>query len=230
MAIISPGPLAAAVSGSIGGTTFSHNKGGAYVRNRSIPTNPDTLPQQNIRAILSAQSQSWADRTDAERAAWEGWATQNPVTNALGNSINLSGHQAYIKLRSRLALALQTLIDVPPIINAPTALESMLQDGDIGLGNVDLTFAASPLGAGVMLWMSAAVVNSPGISYVKNLRKFIGTSAAAETTPFDNQTLIEAVFGTLVVGQTLHVLASTFDTATGLLSVPLSDSVVITTT
>ncbi len=230
MAIISPGPLAAAVSGSLGGTVFSHNAGGAYVRNRSIPTNPDTLPQQEIRAILSSQSQSWADRTAAERAAWENWATQNPVTNALGNSINLSGHQSYIKLRCRQQLAGVTLIDVPPIINAPTALTSIVQDGDEGLGDVDLTFAGTPLAAGVHLWLTCAVVNSPGITYVKNLRKFIGVSAAAETSPFDNESLITDVFGALIVGQTIHMLASTFDAATGLISVPLSDSVVVTST
>lgn len=230
MAIISPGPLAAATSGSIGGTVFSHNKGGAYVRNRSIPTNPDTASQQNVRAILSAQSQSWSDRTAAERAAWEQWASQNPITNALGDSILMSGHQSYIKLRSRLALDFQTLIDVPPIVNAPTALETITQDGDIGLGDVDLAFTASPLAAGVRLWQTCAVINSAGVSFVKNLRRFIGTSPSAQASPFDNQSQIETVFGTLVVGQTIHMLASTFDTATGLISVPLSSVVVVTTT
>ncbi len=108
-------------------------------------------------------------------------------------------------------------------------MTSFTQDGDIGAGDVDLVFAATPLAANEKLWMTAAVVDSAGVTYVKNLRKFIGTSAAAQTSPFDNQALIEAVFGTLVVGQTIHMLASTFSTVTGLLSVPLSDTVVVTT-
>jgi len=37
MAIFNPGPLVGQVSGRVGGTVFSHNRGGAYIRNGSIP-------------------------------------------------------------------------------------------------------------------------------------------------------------------------------------------------
>ncbi len=230
MAKITPGPLVSRISGSVGGTTFAHNRGGAYARARVIPTDPNTTFQQSRRAILSAQSQGWSARTDAERAAWSNWSKQNPVTDVLGASILLSGHQAYVKLNSRLDLDDATLLTVPPIIKAPLALDTLIQDGDIGLGDVDMAFTATPLAAGVKLWILAAVVNSAGITYVKNLLRFIGTSAAAETSPFDNEALITAKFGTLVVGQTLHVRAGTFDTANGQLSVGHESKVVITTT
>lgn len=228
--LVKAGFIAGALSGSAGGITASHNKGGQYFRLRSIPTNPSSTKQQEVRAILASQSQGWADRTDAERNAWENWAQENTITNALGDSILMSGHQAYIKLNSRLDLDGDTLLTVPPIINAPAALESAVQAADIGVGAVDLTFTATPLPATVKLWMTAAVTNSPGISFIKNLLRFVGTSAAAETSPFDNQTLIEAVFGALIVGQTLTVRAATFDVATGLLSVPLESRAVVVST
>ncbi len=230
MAKITPGPLVSRISGSVGGTTFAHNRGGAYARARVVPTDPNTTFQQSRRAILSAQSQGWSARTDAERAAWSNWAKQNPVTDVLGASILLSGHQAYVKINSRLDLDDQTLLTVPPIVKAPLALDTLIQDGDIGLGDVDMAFTATPLPANVKLWILAAVLNSAGITYVKNLLRFIGTSAAAEVSPFDNEALITARFGALIVGQTLHVRAGTFDTATGLLSVGLESKVVITTT
>ena len=229
MAIITPGPAVAAISGSVGGTVFSRNRGGAYIRNRAIPVDPNTASQQNVRSILATQSQNWADLTAAQRAAWENWASQNPVINALGNSIQLSGHQAFVQLNTRLALDVQTELTLPPIINAPTGLATIVQDGDEGAGAVDLTFTGTPLAAGVKLWLQAAVLNSAGIKYVRNRLRFIGTSAAAEISPFDDEALIETKFGALIVGQTLHVRASTFDTATGLISVGLEDSVVITT-
>ncbi len=230
MAKIKLGPMAAQISGSIAGTVFSRNRGGTYIRNRAIPTDPNTSAQQNVRAILASQSQSWADLTDAQRAAWENWASQNPVIDVLGASILLSGHQAFVQLNSRLDLDDQTVLLVPPIINAPLALDTVLQDGDIGVGDVDLAFTATPLDANIKLWMQAAVINSPGITYIRNRLRFIGTSAAAEVSPFDNKTLIQTVFGALIVDQTLHVRVSTFDTTTGLLSVGLQSRVVITTT
>ncbi len=230
MAKFTPGPVAARISGSILGTVFSRNRGGAYMRGRTIPTDPNTASQQSARAILSAQSQAWQARTDAERAAWLNWAKQNPIIDTLGESILMSGHQAYVALNSRLAKDGATLLTLPPIAAPPLALTSIVQDGDEGAGDVDLTFAATPLAAGVKLWIQAAVVNSSGVSYVKNLLRFVGTSAAAETSPFDDEALIETKFGALIVGQTIHVRVATFDTATGLMSVALEDSVVVTTT
>ncbi len=227
MAKYTPGPMVAAVSGSVGGTTFSRNRGGQYTRRRAIPTNPDTSAQQIVRAILSTQSQQWADRSDAQRAAWESWASQNPITDVLGQSITLSGHMSYIKLNARLSLDGQTLLTLPPIVNAPDALQTMSITAAIGAADFDVTFTATPVAATVELWLTAAVENSPGVTYVKNRRRRIGTSAANQASPFPYLTLIEAVFGTLIEGQTVHMRVATFDTATGLLSVPLDDKTVV---
>ena len=229
MAKISPGPMAAAISGSMGGTVFSHNKGGPYIRARAIPTNPGSTKQLNARARLSTYSQSWQTLTDAQRQAWTEWARQNPVINSLGHSVLLSGQQAYIQLNTRLALAGDTAISVPPIVPAEPAFTSIVQDGDIGAGDTDLTFAAA-LPTGTRIWLIGAIVNSAGRRYVENLYRFVGVSTANQTSPWDNQTAIVAALGTLTVGQTLHVKAGVFDPATGLLSPFLADSVVISTT
>lgn len=227
---MTPGPLAAALSGSIGGTTFSRNRGGPYVRNRSIPVDPNTSSQQNVRSILATQSASWADQTDAIRAAFQNWAVQNPVVNALGRTILLSGQQAFVQLNSRLAFRALATLTSPPIVNAPDGLATLAVAGDIGAGAVDITFTVTPLPADTQLWIQAAVLNSAGVAYVRNLFRFISGSAAAAASPFDIQTAVEAKFGTLIVGQTLHVRVATFGNLTGLLSVPLEDSVVIITT
>ncbi len=227
MAIFTAGPLAATISGSIAGTTFSRNRGGTYMRNRAIPLNPNTSFQLNVRSIFATQSQAWADQTAAVRAAWSNWAVQNPVINALGRSIILSGAQAFIQIRSRLQLAGDVLIVNPPIVNAPDGLLTLAQTTDIGTGNFQLAFTTTPLPSTVSLWILAAVVNSAGITYVRNLLRFIGQSADTQVSPFDHQSLVETRFGTLLVGQTVHVHVSTFSNATGLLSTPLETSTVV---
>lgn len=230
MAIITPGPTVAAISGSIGGTVYSRNRGGAYIRNRAIPVDPNTSFQINVRAILAAQSQNWADLTDAQRAAFENWALQNLVTNALGNQIRLSGHQAFVQLNSRLALGGFATLTAPPILNAPLGLTSIALTADVGLGAVEVAFALTPLAAGISLWVLAAVVNSPGISYVRNLFKQVQITGGGIVSPQDIQVDVEARFGALIVGQTLHVKVSTFQATTGLMSVPFEDSAVVVTT
>ena len=224
-----PGIAVGALSGSIGGSTASHNKGGPYFRTRAIPTNPNTPAQLQRRAALATMSQNWRNLTMDQRNAWDEWARQNPITNALGMSINKSGHQSFVGINTRILLDAGTVIDVPPVISAPDAFLTILQAGDIGLGATDLTFtAALETGNKVELW--AAVVNSSGIKYVENLYKFVAFSPVDQASPWDNQADLESVLGTLTVGQTLHIKAAQFDPSTGLRSPFLHSEVAITTT
>lgn len=215
------------MSGSLAGITASHNKGGPYFRNRAIPTNPNSTAQLRTRNFLATNSSNWADLTNAQRAAWVEWARQNPITNTLGNSVLKTGHQSYIGLNSRILLAGDTVIDVPPIVTAPNGFTSAAQDGDIGTGDTDLTFSPA-LESGNQVMLFAAVTNSAGISYVENLYRFIAFSSVDEASPWDNESDIIAVVGSLVVGQTLHVKAMQYDPATGLVSTPLRSNVVVT--
>jgi hypothetical protein len=91
------------LSGSVGGVVAAHNKGGQYLRNRSIPTNPRTDRQQSVRAAFSAAAESWSGLTVAQREAWEGYAVGTPVVNRLGESITLSGFNMYVRAYAFLA-------------------------------------------------------------------------------------------------------------------------------
>jgi len=230
MALFTPGGIVGQISGRVGGNIFSHNKGGPYIRSGSIPTNPSTSYQQNIRANLANRSQEWAGLTSGQQLAWTLWAAENPVRNRLGSAVQLSGQQAYIQINHRLSQAGDTLITVPPVVAAPTPLESLTGSYDIGAGDFQVAFAATPLGAGVRLWVNAAVVSSPGISYVKNIFRLVNISAAAAASPLDLDAATVARFGTLSVGQKVVFNVSTFDGATGLMSEPLRDEGIIVTT
>ncbi len=225
-----PGPAIASASGSIGGTTFSRNRYGAYTRNRAIPVNPQTANQLAVRARLSNLSTAWGGLTVAQRLSWSEWARQNPIVDTLGQTQVLAGNAAYIQLNSRILAASAPAIDSPPIVTAPDSLLSITLDGDIGLGNFEIAFTPTPLGATESIWTMTAVTNSTGITYVTNLLRQVTISPVAQVSPLDNQIDIEARFGPLVVGQTVHQWVSVFDEDTGLLSAPLRASIVVTTT
>ena len=229
MAKYTPGPLVSQISGSTGGQTFSRNRGGQYIRARAIPVTSTTPEALAAKARLSTASSAWQGLTPGQRDAWAFWARANPINNTLGNSITLTGQQAFVGNHTRMVLAAASTLTAPPIIPAPDALTSAVQAGDIGAGNVDLTYLATPLAAGVHIWLLAAVTNSTAINYVQNLLRFCATSPGAQTSPWDNQADIEARLGTLVVGQTLIVMPRVFDSNTGLISGPTRASVVITT-
>lgn len=228
--IYTPGIAVSQMSGSLGGVTASRNRGGQYFRDRAIPVTNTSTYAMNVKARLAQLSQAWAALTAAQRQAWTQWAQQNPIVNALGFSITKSGHQSYVGINSRLLADSQAALADPPISAAPAGLLTLTQTADIGSGTFTLAYTATPLGATVKLWIRAAVEDSAGVNFVRNRLKFVGTSAAAETSPFDYQSLVETRFGTLIVGQTVHVDVATFDTATGLLSPGLVSKLAVTDT
>lgn len=84
-------------SGSIGGITYSHNKGGMYTRSRATPTNPNSPGQQAVRMYFENAVAIWRDTlTTAERGAWEAYAAGTPKVGPLGDPVPQTGLQWYV--------------------------------------------------------------------------------------------------------------------------------------
>lgn len=105
------------ISGSVGGLTGSHNKGGQYMRARTTPTNPNTAAQQRARTDFTAAGNGWSGITPEQREAWNQFAQQQVWKNRLGDAIQLSGQQAYVASFSALRSAGLTPVDLPPAPN-----------------------------------------------------------------------------------------------------------------
>lgn len=115
MALVRYGAMIADASGSIGGTVFSRNRGGSYVRNRTTPLNPQTTFQSGVRSAFANLATRFATiLTDFQREAWRAYGEIVPVPNALGDDRFLTGLQHYIRSNSLLSLAGGTIVDEPP--------------------------------------------------------------------------------------------------------------------
>lgn len=226
MAKIMPGSLAGAVSGAVGNDVFSHNRYGSYIRKRVIPTKRDTVYTLAARNQLMQASRGWGALTAAQQAAWVTWAQTNPITDRLGQKQILSGNAAYVQINARMLQAGESMLDLPPVAAAPAAVATVTLTASDAAAS--LAFTASPLAAGLKLWVWAALTDSPSAGYVANRMKLITVSAAALVSPLDIFALLGARFGTLITGQGLIVQVQVFDSATGLLSAPVLDSTVVT--
>ena len=90
-------------SGSIAGSTYSHNRAGQYVRNRRSPTQPVGTGRRGvIRAAFGAASTAWASLSQSVQAAWTSYAAGHPYSDSLGQSIKLTGHQMYVAINTML--------------------------------------------------------------------------------------------------------------------------------
>lgn len=95
MATIAFGGGVSDIRGSIGGTTFSRNRNGAYARARTQPINPGTSKQTEIRERFGFLATQWSELTAAQRLSWDVLGSQIVRLNRLGQPYTLSGQQAY---------------------------------------------------------------------------------------------------------------------------------------
>ena len=81
MARYTPSPLFIDFTGKIGNSVFAANKGGNYLRDYTIPANPQTDRQVSARSLFRTASAAWYSLTDADRAQWNSFASEsfNPL-------------------------------------------------------------------------------------------------------------------------------------------------------
>lgn len=218
MAIIIPGVAISQASGRVGGTIFSRNRGGAYIRNGSIPATVTTPAAQSIKSITSAMSQEWANIDEVLREQWREWATQNPVINRLGQSRTLSGHQAFVQTNARLVYGGFSAITSPVLTPSPAPFEPGAVVFTPNTTTLTVAYTPTPAPAGTAVQVYAYLANSAGVAYVKNRLALVLTTAAAAATPADIWNEVEERFGTPQAGQTLHLGLRALDSTSGAVS------------
>lgn len=169
-------------SGSVAGTTYSRNKNGSYIRNKSVPVNRNTQAQQAARALFSAVSSSWKTLTPSQRETWEANIMSYPYVDSLGQTKYYTASQLYKSINSSLAQ-----VGLPTIANCQTPLslqsvvgpEIIAQCGLTPNLTIDaLAFSGTPgteVPTGFNVLIYATAMKSAGFSSPKNSDyRFIG--------------------------------------------------------
>lgn len=178
--------IVSAASGSIGGCTYSRNRYGAYIRNRSVPVNPSSVEQQAVRSALATIAQAWSSElTAAQRDAWDAYAAAVPRVDALGQSQFVLGINWYVAINVlRLQSAIARL-DAAPIILTGSALSPIAVTGaDADAPEITFTFNTADE------WTAddgaLFVFTSQGTNPSRNF--FKGPFRLADTVPGDTTT------------------------------------------
>jgi len=111
-------PAIVQIAGSIGDDTYARNPAGPYVRDRVTPTDPNTSIQQSVRTAMSNASAAWASCTEDQREGWRVFAANTPRLNRLGETITLTGQQAFLQQAH-----LRSLWFAGIVYDAPTTFE-----------------------------------------------------------------------------------------------------------
>ena len=174
-------------SGSIGGLTFSRNRGGMYIRARAIPTNPNTPAQASIRAIMGSLVNRWINTLGPfQRAGWAIYAANVPLTGPLGDPITVSGLNMYIRSNvPRLQLVTPVVDTAPSIFDTGTLSEVSITDLSEAVQQFSVNFTEADLwnvASGHLVLQQSRPVN-PTINFFKGPYRFAGSVNGVDTTP-----------------------------------------------
>lgn len=186
------------MSGSIAGITASHNRGGTYFRNRAIPVNPATPQQVAVRGFMVTLSTAWVQTlTQVQRDAWDQYALQVPLPDALGDPRNVGGLGMYIRSNiPRLQAGLLRVDPGPTVYALPTftdpAIASITAPDALSLTFTPADGWANEDDAAMLILGSRG--QNESINFFKGPYRFAGsipgdgttapTSPAAITMPF----------------------------------------------
>jgi hypothetical protein len=186
-------------SGSLAGTTASHNRAGQYLRNRRTPVNPvGTGRRAAIRTAFGAAAKYYASLTGPQQAAWTSYAASFPITDALGQTITLTGQQMCVSINTQLLNCGGALTPTPPASNA-VASAGVPTLTAVHAGAITLT----PTGLGLMADFQLYAFSSPQSSGVSSIKTFwqAGHVAGNSVAAIVATTAYTAQFGAVVAGQ-----------------------------
>jgi hypothetical protein len=97
VAKIKLGSLISEASGSLGGHTIQHSKGGMQLRTKPIPANNPTASQRLIRSLNHQLQKGWRDLSNVQRRMWDDWAKSHAILADRTPHNPISGHSLWMK-------------------------------------------------------------------------------------------------------------------------------------
>lgn len=189
-------------SGSVGNRTSSRNRSGQYIRQRAIPTQPRTPAQIAARSRLTSQSAAWRGLTDAQRAGWNAFAQSFTVTNSLGQTINLTGAQCFVKVNTVNLLNGDSVVTAPPALPAFIAVTVTGIDATAGTPLVEASGVTPAAGTKFMYFASPQL--SPGVTF-NGKYAWLVTGTTFTTGKFSLTTVYTTKYGAPIAGKKIFV-------------------------
>lgn len=216
-------------SGSIGGITGASNRGGNYFRARVAPVQPRTVPQQNVRALLSSISASWKGLSTTDIAGWNALAATITLKDSLGNSYTPSGAQLFNSCNINLVnIGSAQITTPPPGTPAFPDLKGITASAAVGAGTMAVVpgIGSAPTGYKFAVRMTAQI--SAGKTYIGNSRyRFVESFAATAFASLNIFAAYTAKFGPLVAGQQVAVAVSLVQIATGFKAIESTTTLIV---
>jgi len=222
-------PIISQARASLGGATFSANRGGNYVRARIAPVQPRSPAQQAARGQFSTVSGDWKTLTAAQRAGWVAIAATVTLQDSLGNSYIPTGNQLFVGNNRNL------LVNAEPVVSAAPGskpdfvnLSPFTLTSSAGTPTMSVAPPTTAAPTGFVFEVAASSQQSPGVAFFsKSSYRYIETFPATAFAALNILAAYTARWGTLVAGQRVAIRIRLVQIATGWAGTPATANFLI---
>ena len=194
-------------TGKLGLTVTYPGRNGLIRRTKVSPKNPQTGAQVQQRSILTQSAQAFDALTEAQQNTWNSAAAKYKSRPTLGQSGPLTGLQLFVKVNASNLTVGAPLVDVPPAVPAPVALNITGLTATLAAGVVTLKLTTTDAPPdGTMLW-GCAPENS-GVRRAMSPR-YLGICGNPANGAVDITAQYTAKFGAPTKGSRIFVQANT---------------------
>ena len=211
MGLVRYGGGIAQISGSIAGNTFARNRFGNYVRNRTMPVNPNTALQSAVRSAMAAVTEMWYTQlSDAQRTAWATYAAAVKVKNRLGEDVYLTGFNHFIRSAMAIKTVGGTVVeDAPTTLELPETDDNIVATYDESATSLSLAYTTglaylSEVGGYMAIFMGQPQIGTR--NFFKGPWRYIGCVTGAASPPASPKLITTPPF-TITEGQKIWTKA-----------------------
>jgi hypothetical protein len=156
---------------------------------------------------MTTNAAAWRGLTDAQRAGWLSLGLSISRTDSLGSSYTLNGFAAFCSVNNNKLDAGDAAVTDAPAIVTPADLTTATVT--LTAAAFSVAYTATPLGAGVRLFIWASPQRSAGVFFNGDYR-LLSVTAAAAASPSNILAAYTAKFGVPVVGKRIFLSLQTY--------------------
>lgn len=193
--------------GKVGGSIFSANGSGAYVKSYARPPRRHTTAQNDPIAVVAGAGYLWQSLSDGDRTDWNDYAADPGELDydAWGNQRYLSGFQWMTRCMGRRWACAETALSGVPAKPAEAAVTgAVLTVYQSGAEHSTIEWDSSQFGADKAAVLFLSVSPSSGIATAQKGFYQVLAKYDPDDTSEDIQDGIDAQFPFLQIGWTIH--------------------------
>lgn len=219
MAVIKFSPIVSEARGKVGDVVFSRNSYSAYVRGFVVPTNPNTLSQQNVRGRFGGTAQMWRQITPVQRQQWKAQSEYINRTNIFGDSTPLTAFNWFMRANQNRVVLGAVAIPFPVLTPPPPQFTVDNIAADTTGGTLIVSFSpVVPVNVAIVVYGTTGL--SAGVNFVKSEYRLFSVIPNPQVSPIDLTVNYVSIFGALpLVGEKVFVKLRAIDVTSGIDSV-----------